>query len=308
MFKDLKKYIGPTSKVAAQVGVMVARGASKAVSNFAKSNPEEAKSTIIGTSAGAGIGFAIGGSIGVVGFFGGIGIPWIVLMALSGGALGNRLGIGRDKAKIDEKRREQAKRLHEILDQYEATKSKTEQKEVRKKIEVLSTHKQHRDTLINALDKANERVIILCGWATSYVVDTEFQRLLAKALKRGVSVYLGYGYQSASEPAPLKKHEIEAEENLLALKEWCADKDTDGILVVKKFPNHSKILICDDAYAVNGSFNWLSNAGRSRNIERSWLIKDKEFINAEIELILSELARHVNKRDFLKHFVPWSRH
>ena len=131
---------------------------------------------------------------------------------------------------------------------------------------------------------------------------------LAKALKRGVSVYLGYGYQSASEPAPLKKHEIEAEENLLALKEWCADKDTDGILVVKKFPNHSKILICDDAYAVNGSFNWLSNAGRSRNIERSWLIKDKEFINTEIELILSELARHVNKRDFLKHFVPWSRH
>ena len=116
MFKDLKKYIGPTSKVAAQVGVRVARGASKAVSNFAKSNPEEAKSTIIGTSAGAGIGFAIGGSIGVVGFFGGVGIPWIVLMALSGGALGNRLGIGRDKAKIDEKRREQSKRLHEILD------------------------------------------------------------------------------------------------------------------------------------------------------------------------------------------------
>ena len=68
-----------------------------------------------------------------------------------------------------------------------------------------------------------------------FFIDKEFQRLLAKALKRGVSVYLGYGYQSANEPAPLKKHEIEAEENLLALKEWCADKDTDGILVVKKF-------------------------------------------------------------------------
>ena len=89
MFKDLKKYIGPTSKLAAEVGLKVARSTTKAVSNFAKSNPEEAKSTIIGTSARAGIGFAIGGSIGVVGFFGGIGIPWIVLMALSGGALGN---------------------------------------------------------------------------------------------------------------------------------------------------------------------------------------------------------------------------
>ena len=102
MFKDFKKYIRPTAKVAGEVGLKVVKSTTKAVSNFAKSNPEEAKSTIIGTSAGAGIGFAIGGSIGVVGFFGGIGVPWIVLTALSGGVLGNRIGIGRDKTKIDD--------------------------------------------------------------------------------------------------------------------------------------------------------------------------------------------------------------
>ena len=48
---------------------------------------------------------------------------------------------------------------------------------------------------------------------------------------------------------------------LNVLREWCADNDTKGILVVKKFPNHAKVLIRDDKYAVMGSFNWLSNAG-----------------------------------------------
>ena len=123
-----------------------------------------------------------------------------------------------------------------------------------------------------------------------------------------MNVYLGYGYQSASEPAPLKKHEVEAEENLLALKEWCVEKNPDEILVVKKFPNHAKILICDDKYAVNGSFNWLSNAGRSRNIERSWVIKDKDFVEAEMEIILNGLAAYNHRRDFLKKFVPWNRY
>tara|TARA_B100000686_G_C16255257_1_gene696497 strand:- start:18 stop:539 length:522 start_codon:yes stop_codon:yes gene_type:complete len=160
----------------------------------------------------------------------------------------------------------------------------------------------------HALETAQDIVVILCGWATSYVVDVEFQRLLAKALKRGVNVYLGYGYQSDSEPGPQKKYEVEAEKNLMTLKEWCVDQDPKGILVVKKFPNHAKILICDTKYAVNGSFNWLSNAGRSRNIDRSWVIKDKQFVEDEMEIILKGLEAYVDKRDFLKKFVPWSRH
>ena len=80
--------------------------------------------------------------------------------------------------------------------------------------EVLSTNKQHRDQLLHAFESAEKVVVVLSGWATSYVVDSEFQRLLAKALKRGVSVYLGYGYQAANEPTPPKKHEKEAEDNL----------------------------------------------------------------------------------------------
>ena len=85
-------------------------------------------------------------------------------------------------------------------------------------------------------------------------------------------------------------------------------KNPDEIQVVKKFPNHAKILIYDDKYAVNESFNWLSNAGRSRNIERSWVIKDKNFVEAEMEIILNGLAAYNDRRDFLKMFVLWNRH
>ena len=71
--------------------------ASNTAKSYIKQNPTEARTTILGIHVGAGLGFAIGGSIGVVGFFGGVGIPWFVLLALSGGFLGNRFGLSRDK-------------------------------------------------------------------------------------------------------------------------------------------------------------------------------------------------------------------
>ena len=198
--------------------------------------------------------------------------------------------------------------LHQLIKDFEKASTVSKNKTASKPIDVLSSNEQHREILKHALHTSEKVVVVLCGWATSYVIDSEFQRLLAKALRRGVSVYLGYGYQSSSEPTPLKKHEREAENNLLALKEWAAEEDTKGLLVVKKYPNHAKILICDDKYAINGSFNWLSNAGRSRNIERSWIIRDRQFVVSELEIILCDLGTYVDKRDFLKVFVPWSRH
>ena len=68
------------------------------------------------------------------------------------------------------------------------------------------------------------------------------------------------------------------------LKEWAANQNTEGILVVK-VPEPCENTICDNKYAVNGSFNWLSNAGRSKNIS-DWLIKDQKFVVSELEIIL----------------------
>ena len=308
MAKDFQEGLADALNSAKDIGERATKVAIKKSLRYAKANPEQSKNTFVGAGVGAGIGFAIGGSIGVVGFFGGIGIPWVVLLMLSGGFLGNRIGVSKDKEALDKKRREQGARLEELIKAYDAAKAASKSERAPTSIEVLSTNKQHRDQLLHAFESAEKVVVVLCGWATSYVVDSEFQRLLAKALKRGVSVYLGYGYQAANEPTPPKKHEKEAEDNLLKLKEWAANQNTEGILVVKKYPNHAKILICDNKYAVNGSFNWLSNAGRSKNIERSWLIKDQKFVVSELEIILIGLHAYLDKRDFLKTFFPWSRH
>lgn len=146
------------------------------------------------------------------------------------------------------------------------------------------------------------------GRATSYVVDKSFQNALAACLKRGVNVFIGYGYKAGNEPRPEKRHETEAKENLKALQAWCDRQEPAREIIVLYYPNHTKHLICNQRFAVCGSFNGLSNMGRSLNEERSWVVYDEEFISNENSIVLSGLMSPLKgtKRDPLKTFVPWS--
>jgi phosphatidylserine/phosphatidylglycerophosphate/cardiolipin synthase-like enzyme len=213
-----------------------------------------------------------------------------------GGAIaGNRIGLARDKRQLEEKRRS----LDDMLDRLKAEGNQ-------KKIKTISTNEEHRETLFKAMDRANDKLIILSGWVTSYVVDKDFQNKLALCLQRGTDVYIGYGYQY--EPRPKKDHETEAVANLKDLSEWCDLQDTKGHFVYREYPNHAKLLICDEMFAVTGSFNWLSNAGRSLNEERSWIVYDKQFISAELDIVVDGLMSPLKstKQDVLKKIFPWS--
>ena len=278
-----------------------------ALEQAAERNPGERASTIIGGGVGAGIGYAIGGGIGVVGFFGGIGIPWYIVLAISMAFAGNRIGVGLDKREIEEKKRAQDERYQALMAKYQEAVEAKQQPDP-KKIIPINTPAEHHTLLKRALSNAEQQVIILCGWVTDYVIDREFKALLAAALDRGVNVFIGYGYTTAGEAKPPSKSQRNAEQHLKDLHEWCAQHDPEGILVVKKFPNHAKVLIRDEEYAVMGSFNWLSNAGRSKNAERSWVVKDKKFVRQESEVIINQFTSMIDKRDFLKMFYPWSRH
>lgn len=161
--------------------------------------------------------------------------------------------------------------------------------------------------MLRAIREANDTLVILSGWATSYVVDDDFHRMLEQCLKRGTNVYIGYGYRASHEPRPKKEYEAKAESNLRQLCEWCAQQNPEGHLIVRYYPNHTKLLICDEKFAVNGSFNWLSNAGRSRNEERSWIVYDKKFISTELDIVIDGLMSPLKstKRDLLKMIFPW---
>lgn len=276
------------------------QGAGKAadlIRSTLKSNPAETKFTFGGAAAGLAAGLIVGGGIGVAGFFGAVGIPIAAVGLIGGGIVGNRIGIARDKRELDELLRKRDEILAALL----ADRSK-------ERIKSITTSEEHRSVLFEALETASDTLVILSGWATSLVVDAEFQKKLAVCLNRGVNIYIGYGFKAAHEPRPKQDYEAKAAENLSALCEWCAEQETEGLLIVRYYPNHTKLLICDEKFAVNGSFNWLSNSDASINEERSWIVYDEHFISTELDIVIDGLMSPLKstKRDLLKKIFPWS--
>jgi hypothetical protein len=131
-------------------------------------SPNEATGTLAGGVGGVVIGSMVGGSIGVVGFFGGIGIPIVTLGAVLFAFTGNFFGSRLDRAALEKKK--------ELLEELYRREHETG------RVKVVTSHQEHRDLLVLALREAETRVCILCGWATSFMVDTEFKSLLWAAL------------------------------------------------------------------------------------------------------------------------------
>ncbi|MDX0165792.1 hypothetical protein GOC43_28845 [Sinorhizobium meliloti] len=73
----------------------ISSGAQK-VAAAAKARPAETRWSVIGAAAGALIGLLIGG-VGIAAMGGAAGVPAAVILALVGGVLGNRYGIGKDR-------------------------------------------------------------------------------------------------------------------------------------------------------------------------------------------------------------------
>ena len=177
-------------------------------------------------------------------------------------------------------------------------------------IEVIDTPEDHRKKLLETLDKASDQLIILSGWIMDYSVNDKFRAKLKSCLNRGVDVFVGYGYKSKS-TVIYKETKNQATKYLKELQEWCSENKTKGILEIFHYPNHSKILICDNKFAINGSFNWLSNGGGAENEERSWVITNKNFIKKEVKALMETLydpTKPLDKRKLLKQFAPFSRY
>jgi len=155
-------------------------------------------------------------------------------------------------------------------------------------LEVI-TGDQHREVLLNSLITAERAIYILSGWATIYVIDVSFKKILRDALMRGVNIYLGFGWISSNQKYEPKPHETEAREILNRAATWAENVPNTGKLFVAEYPNHSKILICDDKFAVCGSCNWLSN-NSFNNEERSWKILDNDFIHSEANEISANIT------------------
>jgi len=63
---------------------------------FFKDRPAETIGTLLGAGSGGAIGIVIGG-MGVVAMGTGFGIPAGIVLGLTGGLIGNRIGVGKDR-------------------------------------------------------------------------------------------------------------------------------------------------------------------------------------------------------------------
>jgi len=148
-------------------------------------------------------------------------------------------------------------------------------------------NEKHRDYLIDALKRAENRVVITSGWIRNSVITNDFKSLFKACLDRNVEVFIYYGYVYGNKH---EKSDIKALEFFEQMNAQYTNfifrnhltNDQSGIT-----GNHSKILIQDDRFIVLGSFNWLSNSGRyKKNLEMSMATNDPKTIHK----VLSKLS------------------
>ena len=110
------------------------------------------------------------------------------------------------------------------------------------------------------------------------MVNENFIELTREALRRGVSVYIGYGYNNFNNQSGVSPSTKIALDNLLNLQG--RTKNKNGHLLVKQImykekESHMKLILCDNKFAVIGSNNWLSNS-KFNTLELSVKVESQE--------------------------------
>lgn len=141
----------------------------------------------------------------------------------------------------------------------------------------------HPPLLLDALNSAANRLLIISPWIFAVVVDASFLRKLETLLTRGVRVWIGYGINE--EETQLKKTpDIEARKALRDLSVRFAN-----FTLMRLGDTHAKVLIKDSEFAVVTSFNWLSFRGdphRKLRDEQGVLIQRADLVDQKFaELI-----------------------
>lgn len=168
----------------------------------------------------------------------------------------------------DEKQKESATERIRFLE-----KKIDEMKNERKSADrILSTY-DHRPLLLDALDNAQNTVVIVSPWIKSGGLNNEILGRIEIALQRRTRVIIGYG---------ISKKEDSDRRILQRLKDIQKKKYGDKLLLVKLSNTHEKVLIKDNEYMVITSFNWLSFKGdpdKGFRQETGYYTESKEAIN-----------------------------
>ena len=150
-------------------------------------------------------------------------------------------------------------------------------------------NEKHRRYLIDALKKADNRIVITSGWIRNSVITNEFKSLFKACLDRKVDVFIYYGFVYGNRHNDSDREALDYFERMNTqytnfIFRNHLTNDQSGIT-----GNHSKILIQDDRFVVLGSFNWLSNSGKlKKNLEMSMATNDSKTIREVLSKLRSK--------------------
>ena len=162
-----------------------------------------------------------------------------------------------------------------------------------------------KSALNETLENASNRVLIMSGWASGYVIDATFIDRCIRLLSNGVELHIGFGYDSSTDKR-MPEWEKKGRNQIGKLMRKAMDQKIDTNLFVYEFDNHYKSLVKDSDYFLTGSINWLSNS-RGKNLERAWknefpALADREFEDC---VTLMRPKKVILRRKLLKPFLDW---
>lgn len=177
-------------------------------------------------------------------------------------------------AKLDEELTERERELLEAVPKH--------------RLRLLITKEEHERALYDEIAKANRTLFISSGWMNDRVVNRRLLGALRQALRRGVHVFIVFGYKSKYEEPKLDSSSRRAVQALDRLAQETAG-GKGGRLLLAYVGVHAKVVVRDQEVGIMGSHNWLSNSAWV-NAERSVVVTDEAFVT-EMQQDLALLAR-----------------
>lgn len=120
-------------------------------------------------------------------------------------------------------------------------------------------NKEIREEFIKSFDRAKISLYIASPWLNNYVVNQELIIKIENALKRGVNIKIRYGIEDSSYSSQKNNRSLNSDRianNLINKFEKYGQR-----FKMKKVNSHYKVMICDELYYIEGSYNFLSFAG-----------------------------------------------
>jgi uncharacterized coiled-coil protein SlyX len=131
-----------------------------------------------------------------------------------------------------------------------------------------------RAVLLEALQQARQRLILVCPWLSAYGADSEILQRLEQLLQRDACINIGWGHRTDIDK--LVSHSGSLRDRLKSSSDFHYNALSKFESLERKYPKlfklkligtHEKYLVCDRTFAMLGSHNFLTSGSKSAERE-----------------------------------------